>query len=175
MVRSCPPCSVTLHHKILRAFLCHLHGKPIPVATDMASSVNVALTHATVLWGIASSRLARQVDLRGLRTKLSRILLTFSSEVHGCPVFCPLQTQPVSSNCWYQRWMLLALVINAKTPSKCTLHCSYGFSLAELQNAERFVLWCRHLANDWGQGLFMCWERHLEVIIWNPIPHPFKW
>ena len=51
-------------------------------------------TRQTVGCGIPSSLLALLVDLRGLRSKLSSIRLTFSSDTRGRPELLPLHRQP---------------------------------------------------------------------------------
>ena len=63
-------------------------------------------TRQTVGCGIPSSLLALRVDLRGLRSKLSWIRLTFSSDTRGRPELLPLHRQPVCSNWWFLRQML---------------------------------------------------------------------
>jgi len=55
-------------------------------------------TRQTVGCGIPSSLLALRVHLRGLRSKLSSILLTFSSDTPGRPELLPLHRQPICSN-----------------------------------------------------------------------------
>ena len=52
-------------------------------------------THQTVGCGIPSSLLALWVHLRGLRSKLSSIRLTFSSDTRGRPELLPLHRQPL--------------------------------------------------------------------------------
>jgi len=59
-------------------------------------------TSQTVGCGISSSVLGLQVDLHGLRSKLSSIRLTFSSDTRGRP----LHRQSICSNWWFQRQML---------------------------------------------------------------------
>jgi len=63
-------------------------------------------TRQTVGCGIPSSLFALRVDLRGLRSKLSWIRLTFSSDTCGRPELLPLQRQPICSNWWFQRQIL---------------------------------------------------------------------
>ena len=63
-------------------------------------------TRQTVGCGIPSSLLALRVDLCGLRSKLSWIRLTFSSDTHGRLKLLPLHRQPICSNWWFQRQML---------------------------------------------------------------------
>ena len=53
-------------------------------------------TRQTVGCGIPSSLLALRVDLRGLRSKLSWIRLTFSSDTRGRPELLPLHRQPIA-------------------------------------------------------------------------------
>jgi len=52
-------------------------------------------TRQTVGCGIPSSLLALRVDLRGLRSKRSWILLTFSSDTRGRPEPLPLHRLPI--------------------------------------------------------------------------------
>jgi len=71
-------------------------------------------TRQTLCCGIPSSLLALRVDLRRLRSKVSWIRLTFSSDTRGWPELLPLHMQPICSNWWFQRqifflvggWML---------------------------------------------------------------------
>jgi hypothetical protein len=55
-------------------------------------------TRQTVGCGIPSSLIALRVDLRVLRSKLSRINLTFSSNTRGRPELLPFHRQPICSN-----------------------------------------------------------------------------
>ena len=80
-------------------------------------------THQTVGCGIQSSLLALQVDLRGLRSKLSWILLTFSSDTRGRPELLPLHRQPICSNRWFQRQMLFLVggwMLKRRRNARCT-------------------------------------------------------
>jgi len=60
-------------------------------------------TRQTVGCGIPSSLLALPVDLRGLRSKLFWIRLTFSSDTSCRPELLSLHRQPICSNWWLQR------------------------------------------------------------------------
>ena len=62
-------------------------------------------TRQTAGCGIPSSLLALRVDLSGLRSQLSWIRLTFSSDTRGRPELWPLQRQPICSNWRFQRQM----------------------------------------------------------------------
>jgi len=80
-------------------------------------------TRQTVGCGIPSSLLALRVDLRGLRSKLSWIRLTFSSDTRGRPEFLPLHRQPICSNWWFQRQMLFLVggwVLKRRRNASCT-------------------------------------------------------
>jgi len=55
-------------------------------------------TRQTVGCGIPSSLLALRVDLRGLRSKLTSIHLTFSSDTRDRPELLPLHRQTICSN-----------------------------------------------------------------------------
>jgi len=80
-------------------------------------------TRQTVSCGIPSSLLALRVDLRGLRSKLSWIRLTFSSDSRGRPELLPLHRQPVCSNWWFQRQMLFLFggwMLKRRRKARCT-------------------------------------------------------
>ena len=80
-------------------------------------------TRQTVGCGIPSSLLALRVDLRGLRSKLSWILLTFSSDTPGRPELLPLHRQPTCSNWWLQRQMLFLVggwMLKRRLNASCT-------------------------------------------------------
>ena len=77
----------------------------------------------TVGCGIPSSLLALRPDLRGLRSKLSSIRLTFSSDTRGRPELLPLHRQPVCSNWWFQRQMLFLVggwMLKRRRNARCT-------------------------------------------------------
>ena len=80
-------------------------------------------TGQTVGCGIPSSLLALRVDLRGLRSKLSSIRLTFSSDTRGRPEHLPLHRQPICSNWWFQRQMLFLVkgwMLKRRRNARCT-------------------------------------------------------
>ena len=80
-------------------------------------------TRQTVGCGIPSSLLALRVDLRGLRSKLSWIRLTFSSDTGGEPELLSLHRQSVCSNWWFQRQMLFLvgdIMLNRRRNARCT-------------------------------------------------------
>ena len=80
-------------------------------------------TRQTVGCGIPSSVLALPVDVCGLRSKLSWIRLTFSSDTHGRPELLPLHRQPVCSNWWFQRQMLFPVggwMLKRRRNARCT-------------------------------------------------------
>ena len=107
-------------------------------------------TRQTVGCGIPSSPLALRVDLRGLRSKLSWIRLTFSSDTRGRPEILPLHRQPICSNWWFQRQMLFhRWRLNVETKTKRTLHSSCRLSFNELTNAKNLVLHSSHFALNW--------------------------
>jgi hypothetical protein len=64
-----------------------------------------------------------RVDLRGLRSKLSWIRLTFSSNTHGRPEHLPLHRQTICSNWWFQ-WQMFFLVggwtLKRRRNARCT-------------------------------------------------------
>jgi len=73
---------------------------------------------------IPSSLLALRVDLRGLRSKLSWIRLTFSSDTRGRPELLPLHRQPICSNWWFQRQMLFLVggwMLKWRRNARCTV------------------------------------------------------
>ena len=104
-------------------------------------------TRQTVGCGIPSSLLALRVDLSGLRSKLSWIRLTFSSDTRGRPELLPLNRQPyllklvIPTTNALPRWRL-----NVETKRKRTLYSSRRLSLNELTNAKNLVL---HFALNW--------------------------
>ena len=80
-------------------------------------------TRQTVDCGFASSLLALRVDLRGLRSNLSWIRLTFSSDTRGRPELLPLHKQPICSNWWFQRQMLFLVggwTLKRRRNARCT-------------------------------------------------------
>ena len=80
-------------------------------------------TRQTVGCCIPSSLLALRVDLRGLRSKLSPIRLTFSSDTRGRPELLPLHRQPICSNLWFQRQMLFLVggwMLKRRRNARCT-------------------------------------------------------
>ena len=69
--------------------------------------VNGASTHARQLVAVFQVLCPLYgLTWRGLRSKLSWILLTFSSDTRGRPELLPLHRQAVCSNWWFQRQML---------------------------------------------------------------------
>ena len=107
-------------------------------------------TRQTVGCGIPRSLLALRVDLRGLRSKLSWIRLTFSSDTRGRPELLPLHRQPnllklvIPSTNALNRWRL-----NVETKTKRMLHSSSRLSFNELTNAKNLVLHSSHFALNW--------------------------
>jgi len=80
-------------------------------------------TRQTVGSDIPSSLLALRVDLRGLRSKLSWIRLTFSSDTRGRPELLPLHRQPICSNWWFQRQMFFLVggwMLKLRRNASCT-------------------------------------------------------
>jgi len=80
-------------------------------------------TRRTVGCGIPSSLLAVRLDLRGLRSKLPWIRLTFSSDTRGRSELLPLHRQLICSNCWFQRQMLFLVggwMLKLRRNARCT-------------------------------------------------------
>ena len=80
-------------------------------------------TRQPVVCVIPSSLLALRVDLHGLRSKLSWIRLTFSSDTRGQPELLPLHRQPIFSNWWFQQQMLFLIVgwmLKRRWNARCT-------------------------------------------------------
>ena len=101
-----------------------LGEEPVPVVGGMALTVNGSSTHARQLVAVfPSSPLALRVDLRGLRSKLSWIRLTFSSDTRGRPEVLPLHRQPICSNWWFQR-QILFLVGGWMLKRRRNAHCT---------------------------------------------------
>jgi len=98
-------------------------------------------TCQTVGFGIPSSLLALRVDLRGLHSKLSWIRLTFSSDTRGWPELLPLQRQPICSNWWVQRQMLIL---------------AGGWMLKRRWNACCTAVTDSVLVNSWTQKILCC-------------------
>ena len=92
-------------------------------------------TRQRVGCGIPNSLLALRVGLRGLRSKLSWIRLTFSSDTRGRPELLPLHRQPyllqlvIPTTNALPRWRL-----NVETKTKRTLYSSRRLSFNELTN-----------------------------------------
>jgi len=97
-------------------------------------------THQTVGYGISSSLLALRVDLRGLRSKLSWIRLTFSSDTRGRPELLPLHRQPICSNWRFQRQMLFLVggwMLKRRRDARCT-----AVADSVLMNSMQKILCC---------------------------------
>jgi len=97
-------------------------------------------THHTVGCGIPSSLLALRVDLLGLRSKLSSIRLTFSSDTPGRPELLPLHRQPICSNWWFQRQMLFLVggyMLKRTRNARCT-----GVADSVLMNSRMQKILC---------------------------------
>ena len=80
-------------------------------------------TRQTVGCGIPSSLLLLRPDLRGLRSKLSSIHLTFSSDTRGRPELLPSHRQPICSNWWFERQMLFLVggwMLKRTRNARCT-------------------------------------------------------
>ena len=98
-------------------------------------------TLLTVRCGIPSSLLALRVDLRGLRSKLSWIRLTFSSDTRGRPELLPLHRQPICSNWWFQRQMLL-LVGGWMLKRRRNAHCTAVAGSVLMNSQTQKILCC---------------------------------
>jgi len=107
-------------------------------------------TRQTVGCGISSSLLALRVDLRGLRSKLSWIHLTFSSDTRGRD----------GAFAFIQKSYLLKLVIpttnalprwrwNVETKTKRKLHSSRRLSFNEFTTTKNLALHSSHFALNW--------------------------
>jgi len=94
--------------------------------------------------GIPSSLLALRVNLLGLRSKLSWIRLTFSSDTRGRPELLPLHRQPVCSNWWFQRQMLFLVggwMLKRRRNGRCT-----AVADSVLMNSRTQKILCRIVA-----------------------------
>jgi len=98
-------------------------------------------TRQTVGCRIPSSVFALRVDLRGLRSKLSWIRLTFSSDTRGRPEPLPLHRQPICSNWWLWRQMFFLVG---------------GWMLKRIQNARRTAVADSVLINSRTQKILYC-------------------
>ena len=107
-------------------------------------------TRQTVGCGIPSSLLALRVVLRGLRSKLTSIRLTFSSGARGRPELLPLHRQPICSNWWFQRQMLFLVggwMFKRRWNARCT-----AVADSVLMNSwkqKNLVLHSSHFALNW--------------------------
>jgi len=107
-------------------------------------------TRQTVGCGIPSSLLALRVDLRGLRSKLSWIRLTFSSDTCGRLESLPLHRQPICSNWWFQRQMLY-LVGGWMLKRRRNVRCKAVADsvLMKSRTRKNFVLHSSHFVLNW--------------------------
>jgi len=97
-------------------------------------------TRQTVGCRIPSSLFALRVDLRGLRSKLSWIRLTFSSDTRGRPELLPLYRNPICSNWWFQRQMLFLFggwMLKRRRNARCT-----AVADSVLMNSRTQKIWC---------------------------------
>ena len=94
------------------------------------------------------SLLALRVELRGLRSKLSWIRLTFSCDTRGRPELLPLHTQPVCSNWGFQRQMLFLVG---------------GWMLKRRRNARRTAVADSVLMNSWTQKNIVLHSSHFAL------------
>ena len=118
-------------------------------------------THQTVGCGIPSSLLALRVDSRGLRSKLSWIRLTFSSDTRGRPELLLLHRQPFCSNCWFQRPMLF-LVGGWRLKRRRNARCT-AVADSVLMNSRRQKILCCIVAISFSTdaGARLCARRAL--------------
>ena len=107
-------------------------------------------TRQTVCCGIPSSLLALRGGLSGLRSKLSWIRLTCSSDARGLPELLPLHRQPYLLKLVIPTTNALPLWrLNVETKTKRTLYSSRRLSFNELTNAKNLVLHSSHFALNW--------------------------
>ena len=107
-------------------------------------------TRQTVGCGIPSSLLALRVDLRGLRSKISWIRLTFSSDTLGRPELLPLHRQPIYSNWLFRRQMLFLV---------------WGWMLKRRRNARWTAVGDSLLMNSRMQKKILC--RVVAILLSN--------
>jgi len=107
-------------------------------------------THQTVGCDIPSSLLALRFDLRGLRSKLCSIRLTFSPDTRGWPELLPLHRQLICSNWWFQRQMIFLVggwMLKRRRNSLCT---AVGNSVLMISRTQKnLVLHSNHFALNW--------------------------
>ena len=123
-------------------------------------------THQTV--GCGTSLLALRVDLCGLRSKISWIRLTFSSDTRGRPELLSLHRQPICSNWWFQRQMLFLVggwMLKRRRNARCT---AVGDSA--LKNAKNLVLHSSHFSLNWRCCTAVCYTSALAVLFENLWP-----
>ena len=98
-------------------------------------------TRQTVGCGIPSSLPALRVDSLGLRSKLSSIRLTFSSDTRGRPELVPLHRQPICSNWWFQRQMLF-LVGGSMLKQRRNARCTAVADSVLMNSRKQKILYC---------------------------------
>ena len=106
-------------------------------------------TRQTVGCGISSSLLALQVDLRGLRSKLSWVRLTFSSDTRGRPELLPLSRQTICSNWWFQRQMLSSLDVECWSEDKTHAARQLATQFKKPRTQNNLTLHSSHFALNW--------------------------
>lgn len=102
----------------------------------------------TVVCGISSSRLARLVDWKGLRWKLSLILSTLSSDTRGRSVLF-LCTNILFFQTAYTTYALSSWCADPVKTTKIALHSYYGITIWKSQHTKRFVLSGRYICGNW--------------------------
>jgi len=88
--------------------------------------------------------------LTWLRSKLSWIHLTFSSDTRGRPELLPLHRQPICSNWWLQRQMLFLVggwMLKRRRNARCTAVA--GSVLMNSRTQKNLVLHSSHFALNW--------------------------
>ena len=124
-------------------------------------------TRQTVGCGIPSSLLALRVDLRGLRSKLSWIRLTFSSDTRGRPELLPLHRQPICWPCSFGR-----LVVNPAPPSHI-VGTQRNYARLPIESKAKFVFVRLRILKSFSRFLLIiitfiiCYDLHFTNYTWN--------
>ena len=124
-------------------------------------------TRQTVGCSIPSSLLALRVDLRGLRSKLSWIRLTLSSDTRDRPELLPLHRQPICSNWWFQ-WQMLFLVGGWMLKRRRNA-CYTAVVDSVLMNSRTQKILCCKVAilHSTDAAVWLCARRALAVVFEN--------
>ena len=128
------------HNHLVYIFLCFQVQGDSERWTQLNSKRRLN-THQTVGCGIPSSLFTLQVDLHGLRSKLSWIRLMFSSDTRGRLELLPLHREPICSNWWFQRQMLF-LIGGWMLKWRWNAHCTAVADSVLMNSKTQKILCC---------------------------------